>query len=133
MQLRSGESGGSFLAYEVRISLPPGTLPFLVFTNAPGAREVPPRPRNVTPMSFDFNQIGTARARYKKAASGKELKKMGRLPYDKQHELAYHIYEALCAQHPDWLVALSDTRAAFEKRAAVALTTRPPSGEESEI
>ncbi len=24
---------------------------------------------------------------------------MGRLPYDKQHELAYHIYEALCAQH----------------------------------
>ncbi len=35
-------------------------------------------------------------SRYKKAASGKELKKMGRLPYDKQHGLAYHIYEALC-------------------------------------
>ena len=34
---------------------------------------------------------------------------MGRLPYDKQYELAYQIYEALCAQHPDWLVALSDT------------------------
>ncbi len=58
---------------------------------------------------------------------------MGRLPYEKQYELAYQIYEALCAQHPDWLVALSDTRAAFEKLAAVALTTRPPSGEESEI
>ena len=32
---------------------------------------------------------------------------MGRLPYDKQYELAYQIYEALCAQHPDRLVALS--------------------------
>ena len=36
---------------------------------------------------------------------------MGRLPYEKQYELAYQIYEALCAQHPDWLVALSDTKA----------------------
>ena len=36
---------------------------------------------------------------------------MGRLPYEKQCELAYQIYEALCAQHPDRLVALSDTRA----------------------
>jgi hypothetical protein len=36
---------------------------------------------------------------------------MGRLPYEKQYELAYQIYEALCAQHPDLLVALSDTRA----------------------
>jgi hypothetical protein len=55
--------------------------------------------------------------------------KMGRLPYDKQYELAYQIYEALCAQHPDWLVALSDTRAVFEKRAAAALTTQPTSGD----
>ena len=31
---------------------------------------------------------------------------MGRLPYDKQYGLAYQIYEALCAQHPDRLVAL---------------------------
>jgi hypothetical protein len=54
---------------------------------------------------------------------------MGRLPYDKQYELAYQIYEALCARHPDWLVALSDTRALFEKRAAAALTIRPSSGE----
>ena len=54
---------------------------------------------------------------------------MGRLPYDKQYELAYQIYEALCAQHPDRLVALSDTRAVFQKRAAAALATRPPSGE----
>ena len=54
---------------------------------------------------------------------------MGRLPYDKQYELAYQIYEALCAQHPDWLVALSDTRAALEKQAAAALATRPPSSE----
>ena len=43
---------------------------------------------------------------------------MGRLPYDKQYELAYQIYEALCAQHPDRLVALSPTRAVFQKRAA---------------
>ncbi len=50
---------------------------------------------------------------------------MGRLPYDKQMELAYQIYEALCAQHPDWLVALSDTRTALQKRAAAALATRP--------
>ena len=54
---------------------------------------------------------------------------MGRLPYEKQYELAYQIYEALCAQHPDRLVALSDTRAVFQKRAAAALATRPPSGE----
>jgi hypothetical protein len=54
---------------------------------------------------------------------------MGRLPYDKQYELAYQTYEALCAQHPDWLVALSDTRAVLEKRAAAALKTRRPSGE----
>ena len=53
---------------------------------------------------------------------------MARLPYEKQYELAYQIYEALCAQHPDRLVALSDTRAVFEKRAAAALA-RPPSGE----
>jgi hypothetical protein len=53
---------------------------------------------------------------------------MGRLPYEKQYLLAYQIYEALCAQHPDRLVALSDTRA-LKKRAAAALTTRPPSGE----
>ncbi len=52
---------------------------------------------------------------------------MGRLPYDKQYELAYQIYEALCARHPDWLVALSDTKAIFEKRAAAPLTTRPTS------
>jgi hypothetical protein len=52
---------------------------------------------------------------------------MGRLPYDKQYELAYQIYEALCAQRPDCLVALSHTRAVFEKRAAAALTTRPTS------
>jgi hypothetical protein len=68
-------------------------------------------------------------ARYKKAASGKEQKKMGRLPYEKQYELAYQIYEALCAQHPDWLVALSDTRAALKKRAAAALATRPTGGD----
>jgi hypothetical protein len=54
---------------------------------------------------------------------------MGRLPYDKQYELAYQIYEALCAQHPDRLVALSDTRAVFEARAAAALTARPASGD----
>ena len=54
---------------------------------------------------------------------------MGRLPYDKQYELAYKIYEALCAQHPDWFVALSDTRAVFEKRAAAALTTQRTSGD----
>jgi hypothetical protein len=54
---------------------------------------------------------------------------MGRLPYDKQYELAYKIYEALCAQHPDRLVALSDTRALFEKRAAAALATRPTSSD----
>ncbi len=53
---------------------------------------------------------------------------MGRLPYDKQMELAYQIYEALCAQHPDWLVAFSDTRAALQKRAAAALATRPTGG-----
>ena len=58
-----------------------------------------------------------------------EQKKMGRLPYDKQMELAYQIYEALCAQHPDWLVALSDTRAALQKRAAAALATRPTSSD----
>jgi hypothetical protein len=39
---------------------------------------------------------------------------MVRLPYDKQYELAYQIYEALCAQHPDRFVALSDTRALLE-------------------
>jgi hypothetical protein len=54
---------------------------------------------------------------------------MGRLPYDKQYELAYQIYEALCAQHPDWLVALSDSRAVFEKRAAAALATQPTTGD----
>ena len=54
---------------------------------------------------------------------------MGRLPYDKQYELAYQIYEALCAQHPDRLVALSDTRAVFQKRTAAALATRPTSGD----
>ena len=52
---------------------------------------------------------------------------MGRLPYEKQYELAYQIYEALCAKHPDWSVALSAPRAALKKRAAAALTTRPPS------
>ena len=31
---------------------------------------------------------------------------MGRLPYEKQYELAYQIYEALCARQPDWSVAL---------------------------
>jgi hypothetical protein len=51
---------------------------------------------------------------YDKATRAKEQKKMGRLPYDKQYELAYQIYEALCAQHPDWWVALSDTRAALK-------------------
>ena len=54
---------------------------------------------------------------------------MGRLPYDKQYELAYQIYEALCARHPDWLVALSDTKAVFEKRAAAASATRPTSSD----
>jgi hypothetical protein len=49
---------------------------------------------------------------------------MGRLPYEKQCELAYQIYEALCAQHPDRLVALSDTRALLAARAAAALTAR---------
>jgi hypothetical protein len=43
---------------------------------------------------------------------------VGRLPYEKQYELAYQIYEALCAKHPDWSVALSATRAALKKRAA---------------
>ena len=41
---------------------------------------------------------------------------MGRLPYEKQYEMAYQIYEALCAQHPDWLVALSDTKALLAAR-----------------
>ena len=54
---------------------------------------------------------------------------MGRLSYEKKYELAYQIYEALCAKYPDWLVALSDTRAALKKRAAAALTTRPASGD----
>jgi hypothetical protein len=52
---------------------------------------------------------------------------MGRLPYNKRYELAYQIYEALCAQHPDWLVALSDTRAVFQKRAEAAI--QPASGD----
>ena len=47
---------------------------------------------------------------------------MGRLHYEKQYQLAYQIYEALCAQHPDQLVALSDTRALLAVRAAAALT-----------
>ena len=54
---------------------------------------------------------------------------MGRLPYDKQYELAYQIYEALCAQQPDRLVALSDTRALLAARVAAALTARPTSGD----
>jgi hypothetical protein len=54
---------------------------------------------------------------------------MGRLPYDKQYEVAYQIYEALCRRRPDWSVALSDTRALFEKRAAAALATRPTSSD----
>ena len=58
---------------------------------------------------------------------------MGRLPYDKQYELAYQIYEALCAQHPDWLVALSDTRAVLQKRAAAALATQPTAARPSVI
>ena len=70
---------------------------------------------------------GPLGARYKKATNAKEQKKMGRLPYEKQYELAYQICEALCAQHPDRLVALSDTRAVFEARAAAALTARPTS------
>ena len=52
---------------------------------------------------------------------------MGRLPYDKQYELACQIYEALCAQHPDWLVALSDTRAVLQERAAAV--SQPASGD----
>jgi hypothetical protein len=60
----------------------------------------------------------------------KERKNMGRLPYDKQYELAYQIYEALCAEHPNWLVALSDTRAVIEKRAAAALARRRSSNTE---
>jgi hypothetical protein len=56
---------------------------------------------------------------------------MGRLPYDKQYELAYQIYEALCAQHPDWLVALSDTRAVLQKRAAAATQPASDDGEPS--
>jgi hypothetical protein len=54
---------------------------------------------------------------------------MGRLPYDKQYELAYQIYAALCAQHPDRLVALSDTRTLRAARAAAALTASPTSGD----
>jgi len=54
---------------------------------------------------------------------------MARLPYEKQYELAYQIYEALCAQHPDRLVALSDTRTLLAARAAAALTARPTSGD----
>ena len=73
-------------------------------------------------------KIGTCEADCEKATRAKEHKKMGRLPYDKQMELAYQIYEALCAQHPDWLVALSDTKAALQKRAA-ASATRPTSGD----
>jgi hypothetical protein len=53
---------------------------------------------------------------------------MGRLPYEKRFELAYQIYEALCAQHPDRWVALSETRGASKKRAAAALATRPTGG-----
>ncbi len=74
-------------------------------------------------------KIGTREADCEKVQA-MEQKKMGRLPYDKQMELAYQIYEALCAQHPDWLVALSDTRAALQKRAAAALATRPSSDNE---
>ncbi len=54
---------------------------------------------------------------------------MGRLPYQKQYELAHQIYEALCAQHPDHLIALSDTRALLAARAAAALTACPTSGD----
>jgi hypothetical protein len=54
---------------------------------------------------------------------------MGRLPYDKQYELAYQIYEALCARHPDWFVALSDTRAVLKKDAAAASTKSSRDGE----
>ena len=53
---------------------------------------------------------------------------MGRLPYEKRYELAYQIYKALCAQHPDRMVALSDTRAVLKRRAAAASATRPTSG-----
>ncbi len=53
---------------------------------------------------------------------------MGQLHYEKQYQLAYQIYEALCAQHPDHLVALSDTRALLAVRAAAALTA-PTSGD----
>ena len=74
-------------------------------------------------------KIGTAGANTEKATNAKEQKKMGRLPYEKQYELAYQIYEALCAQHPDRLVALSDTRALLAARAAAALTARPTSGD----
>jgi hypothetical protein len=65
---------------------------------------------------------------------------MGRLPYEKRFKLAYQIYEALCAQHPDRWVALSDirgalkkraatTRGALKKRAAAALARRPTGGD----
>jgi hypothetical protein len=58
---------------------------------------------------------------------------MGRLPYEKQYELAYQIYEALCAQHPDWWVALSDTRALIAARTAAALTARPTSSDSVQV
>jgi hypothetical protein len=54
---------------------------------------------------------------------------MGRLPYEKKYELAYHIYKALRARHPDWFVALSDTRTLLKKSAAAASTKSTRDGE----
>ena len=41
---------------------------------------------------------------------------MARLPYEKQYELAYQIYEALCAQHPDRSWSLSLTPEPYSRR-----------------
>ena len=82
-----------------------------------------------TSLQCHLIKIIIGAAGYEKATNAKEQKKMGRLPYEKQYELAFQIYEALCAQHPDRLVALSDTRALLAARAAAALTARPTSGD----
>jgi hypothetical protein len=54
---------------------------------------------------------------------------MGRLPYEKKYELAYRIYKALRARHPDWFVAFSDTRTLLKKGAAAASTKSTRDGE----
>jgi len=62
---------------------------------------------NVTAALFDWNQNRDCQGWYEKATSAEEQRNIRRLPYDKQYELAYKIYEALCAHHADWLVALT--------------------------